>query len=211
MVRERYERDRMNEHPPQDSSDSRPRGDEDAVPNSSCAEQATRADAMASTHAADEDQRQRSLELLRGLASPNAHPKNATQPESVHDHAAESATFQLMPHAMPHADLGDPRSKPPPELPLSSRLPLRLVRQGQQHERHFSLTSLLILVTLSALVFTAGRYLSPAGFAGLVGLAMLVYMGVVSFFELRDSFFTLGMWLLLGIYLLAVTIAIFHA
>lgn len=77
----------------------------------------------------------------------------------------------------------------------------------------FSVKTLLMMMTIAALVFAIGRQLTPAVFAGVCGLLTLVYPLIIMAFA-RDSLYSPQLrqiwWLLLAIYLISITIAMSH-
>lgn len=98
-----------------------------------------------------------------------------------------------------------PEAAPPPE-----RQPLEEIIRAAEREasQRFSLWGLLGLMTVAAVVLGIGAYLPKAVFAGVLGIATLLAMVVLSLLKLPAAILQVGWWMLLVIYLLAIASAI---
>jgi hypothetical protein len=86
-----------------------------------------------------------------------------------------------------------------------------LVFAADQEASQFSLSALLGMMAIASLAFTVGRWFDPAVFAGLCGLAAIVYPALLALFfsDRRSSpLAQQGWFLLLLIYLISIMLAI---
>ncbi|HEX5445413.1 MAG TPA: hypothetical protein VFW87_16425 [Pirellulales bacterium] len=83
-----------------------------------------------------------------------------------------------------------------------------IVSAERAESQRFSLWSLLALMTLAAVVLGLGTYLPKAVFAGVLGIATLVAMVLLSLLRLPAAILQIGWWMLLVIYLIAIASAI---
>jgi hypothetical protein len=103
------------------------------------------------------------------------------------------------------ADLNRARPAPPDQQPRPDYEPLR-VEDGD--ESRFSLTAVLLTLTLGCLLLAIGRWLPPALFAGATGFGLLIYGTILWIFKARAAIWHLSWWVLLAIYLFAVGLAV---
>lgn len=75
--------------------------------------------------------------------------------------------------------------------------------------RHFSLWGLLALMTLAAVVLGLGSQLSKPIFAGVLGLATLSFMALLSLAREPPVLWQVGWWVLLVLYLIAIGAAVY--
>ena len=73
--------------------------------------------------------------------------------------------------------------------------------------RQFSLSGLLLLVTFVAVLMGPMVWLPRPVFAGLVGLASIVVLVVISIFNTRHMIVHIAWWLMLVMYVLCVSAA----
>ncbi len=71
----------------------------------------------------------------------------------------------------------------------------------------FSLRETLILTACTAFLFALFRLMSPAYFAGMLGLLTFFWLVAMSMFRPQKSIFQVGWWVLLTVYLIASVVA----
>lgn len=100
-------------------------------------------------------------------------------------------------------------NQPPPHSSEEFRDLREIIVSAERAEsQRFSLWSLLALMTLAAVVLGLGTYLPKAVFAGVLGIATLVAMVLLSLLRLPAAILQIGWWMLLVIYLIAIASAI---
>jgi hypothetical protein len=67
--------------------------------------------------------------------------------------------------------------------------------------RQFSLSGLLGIFTLAAVLLGAGRWLPMSSFAGLMGLGALAMLAVITLLECRRAIVHVAWWVMLALYL----------
>lgn len=101
-----------------------------------------------------------------------------------------------------------PAVEPRPAPPLTSEAAGGTVVGREDGERRLSLAGLFGLVTLAGAVLAMRTWLAPPAFAGIAGMLVLGYLFLRSLLGLREAIYTLGAWLLVLIYIVAVAMAI---
>lgn len=76
-------------------------------------------------------------------------------------------------------------------------------------QRHFSLWGLLALMTMAAVVLGLGSQLPKPVFAGLLGLATLSFMALLSLIREPPVLWQVGWWMMLVLYLIAIGAAVY--
>ena len=76
-------------------------------------------------------------------------------------------------------------------------------------QRHFSLWGLLALMTVAAVVLGLGSQLPKPIFAGVLGLATLSFMALLSLIREPPVLWQVGWWMMLVLYLIAIGAAVF--
>jgi lipopolysaccharide export LptBFGC system permease protein LptF len=76
-------------------------------------------------------------------------------------------------------------------------------------QRHFSLWGLLALMTLAAVVLGLGSQLPKPVFAGVLGLATLCFMAMLSLIREPPVLWQVSWWVLLVLYLIAIGAAVY--
>lgn len=97
-----------------------------------------------------------------------------------------------------------------PELSSGEINSLRdiILSAERAESQRFSLWGLFGLMTFAAIILGIGAYLPKAVFAGVLGVATLVAMVVLSLLRLPAAILQVGWWMLLVIYLIAIASAI---
>jgi hypothetical protein len=94
-------------------------------------------------------------------------------------------------------------------IPAASARPSDGVHAAPESEVRITLRQLLVLVTLSAVLFSVGRSLPIKAFAGMCGLLVVLCL-LFSPLLPKGIVWQLAWWLLLAIYLAAATVAVFQ-
>jgi hypothetical protein len=100
------------------------------------------------------------------------------------------------------------RSPSPIDAEAEARAATEQLRRESQQ---FSLSGLLLLVTLLSVMLGPIVWLPLPAFAGFVGLGSLVLLTLISLFNTHQAIVRLGWWLLVGLYLAAATAAYIHS
>lgn len=132
-------------------------------------------------------------------------PQRSDEPAPAQDSGPLPAIYPTLPPEEPTAG---------PE-PIYTGLAGPLEMKDDRSERQCSLAELLVLVTLAA-VGLSGLSLIPGGLqapraAGVVGVAALVGLIVLSIFRPRRFVVHLGWWLLMGAYVATCAMAVLRS